>query len=61
MEVKFLRYAQEATALPEESHKRIVRKAFKSFDGEGSVLRGGEALLISTFLGIVVWVDRSIG
>ena len=33
----------EATSLPEESHKQIVRKAFRSFDEDKS-LRGWEAL-----------------
>ena len=32
----------EATALPEESHKLTVRKAFRSFDKEES-LEGREA------------------
>ena len=32
--------------MPEKSYKCLDRKAFRSFDGERSVLRGREALLI---------------
>ena len=35
----------------EESHKYSDRKAFRSFDGEGSVLGGWEAILIYTSFG----------
>ena len=48
-------------ALLEESHKYSDRKAYRSFDGEGSVLDGWEALLIftsSSYSGVGVSVDR---
>ena len=50
--------------MPEESQKYSVRKAFRSFDGEGSVLGGWEALLIYTSLGcggVGQSVDRIAG
>ena len=37
--------------MPEESHKYSDRKAFRSFDGEESVLGGWETLLIYTSFG----------
>ena len=35
--------------LPEECHKYLDRKGFRSFDGEGSVLDGWKTLFIYTF------------
>ena len=52
LEVKISEWMLEAMALPEESHKSTVRKAFRSFDGEKSLREGGRASLYSTLSGV---------